>query len=953
MIISWMRLFCSLLIASVFSISIGAGESNSIGSAKRITITSNPQPDDQSWIVGRSTVLTWTGPNEAAVQYDVYVGTDRGQLEEAVIDALEYKGRVQTNRFEVTALACDTLYYWRVDGVVNGTAYKGDVWRFYVSAKPLWPGMKAGMPLSDEDFFDALDLRLPGLEKVRDCVDDGDFGNARQEFYIYIRDKFRSANWYEKPSVSDGKLHIPTATSADYVASFITDWWVQKGQRIYGLKNPVKALQAIADEFTLQGKIGFHSTGCIYQFNPKKPFDYRDFDPTDNREYREPLQLYAFYDVRALRDAYFLTGNHEYLRRVEEMMSSYHYWFLGGANSRLALESTGNVLNPWDSWTVSRRLFGYVSFLTFLQKTELDPDLVVKVMKLLLEDERLHVSRGPRWGGNWRQFMCNHGVCVAAMFYEFKESSAWLEDQLERLLLGAKDLYPDGSMGDFSTSYTDGYLMWLSNLGNVIKDFESPHKIVIPPDIASKYEKTIDWELAMRKPDGKAVAFNDDGSHLRPAYYGDLAGVVFDYFGREDLRWFASQGRVGSAPKRSSFPPQSTAPNYCGMLAMRSDWSKDARYMVVDFGPNGGHAHPDYGSFILHAYGADLIDEGGCASYGSEAHTRYSTRPWAHNILGVDGITQPPDRPPIGKPINNWITNNFYDFAWGQSDFGEANEKLQGITHQRAIYFARPDYYLVMDEIRGTGKHQLRHKFQLAWDVKAATNKNSVIGYSKRKAFILIRPFDDRAVPNIIIAQKEPFWDGWMSAISHIDVVEPAPSVVYEENRQLPVYYETLLYPAPAGRKPLLKTLRRCADEGCERGVMLEILPAGRKYRDQYFIGRGEVGQQQPTSFSAKNFSFQGKMVHLRYVGDKIQRIGFVRTLRLAFRLADGETAIMFEKPTDGFITLGQSGTLKNGEVFLDLSNRRQQIPVTIIEENGKQYTLEAELGKEVVVKPD
>ena len=155
---------------------------------------------------------------------------------------------------------------------------------------------------------------------------------------------------------------------------------------------------AIAADFADKGRIIFHSTGHIYEFDPTKPFNYADFDP-HNREYHEPMQLYAMYDISLMRYAYFKTGKQIYLERAEQMMASYCYWYDGGATGPFGSDShreDSNPTQPWEDWTLPRRLEAYIRFFTFLQKAEMNPNLVIAVMKEVLQDERLHVSRDRR-----------------------------------------------------------------------------------------------------------------------------------------------------------------------------------------------------------------------------------------------------------------------------------------------------------------------------------------------------------------------------------------------------------------------------------------------------------------------------------------------------------------------------------------------------------------------------
>ena len=808
----------------------------------------------------------------------------------------------------------------------------------------LWPGIKSGTPLTDQEFFSSLNLELPALKNVKSRVDATDWKGAREEFYRYIREKFRKANYYALPKIENGEVSLSDSWLNDDLLNF----WIEEGRKIHHLGSDEENLLAIAADFADKGRIIFHSTGHIYEFDPTKPFNYADFDP-HNREYHESLQMYALYDISLLRYAHFKTGKQIYLERAEQMMASFCDWFGGGASGPYGDEShrkDGNPTHPWESWTLPRRLEAYVRFFTFLQKADMDPDLVTATMKEVLQDERLHVSR--TWGrGNWGQYMATDGGLVAAVFFEFKEAGGWWDSQLQRLAEGTADILPDGSTPDASPSYGEAYVHWMQPLSDAIKAFASPMRMDIPPNVAARYEGLFDWELAMRKPDGRDIQVSDTGASRPPEWYGKMAGKLFDYFGRADLRWFASGGKEGHAPLYSSFPPTSSTPSYAGFYVMRSDWSKQARYLVVHFGPSHGHGHPDYGSFILNAYGADLIDEGGCAAYGSEAYNKYSRRPWAHNIVGIDDFNQENKtggRLLVGQPLYDWITNSAYDYTWGSYLVDAVGAGLRGITWDRAVYFVKPDYFLLLDRISGEGTHKIRSKLQLSWDVGAEVQGSSVTARSERGASLRIVPFDGRTAPVIIRGQKEPFWDGWISKIPHSNLVEAAPSVVYEESRGLPVSYETLLYPVRAGENAEVDVSEIPSDAGSKGGVLLTVRAADRSFRDEIVVSDASG----LVKFAFPRLSVEGRLVHLRYEGTELRRIAFVKTWSVSLPVGGKQTTIRFALPLDGYIEVGADGTLQR--IYLDLSTRRDTESVVIDTPGKNPVRKNVPIGKETML---
>lgn len=793
-------------------------------------------------------------------------------------------------------------------------------------AVALPPGMHTGHRLTDRAFFSELDLSLDGFEDVQRCVSAENWGAARDALYVYVHDKFRAADYI--PS----RIHR-------VMRRRVGDRWLAR-----------------ARDFVVSGKYVFQSTGREYRFNPDRPFDFMDFDPR-RRPLHEPLELYALYPLFMLRDAWLATGETLYVRRAEALVANYCRHYGGGAGGpRGAHDKRHSYLHPWANWTLPRRLRAFLAFFSLLKNADLDREIVVEALKVLYDEQRLHVERGRFWGGNWRQFMCTDAGAVTITFFEFEEAGPWYHQQVSSLLKGANDLMPDGTQLDLSTSYIEGYLTWLREFSDLIQAFDRPMRLKIPAEAAARYEACIDWQLAMRKPDGTAVQFNDTGHNESPAWYGALAGDVFGYFGRDDLLWWDTEGAKGSPPANPSFPRTSTDPCHAGMYVMRGDWSDKALYLAVDFGPYGtSHGHPDYGSFVLQAFGQDLVVDGGCASYSSPAHRFYSEKPWAHSIVSVDDVTQGREgRPRWGRkrPLSNWITNPAFDFAWGRYPFAAVDEKLGGVVHRRAVYFAKPDYYLVLDRIEGKGRHRVSSRLQLASDVSLSLDGNGAHVSGQTGAALDVIALDARAKPSVVKERKKPRWEGWTSRVPHSNSVTAAPAVVYEESLELPVSFQTLLYPVPNGVTPAVRTRyvyargqgpgTGAASAGRQQAVLLDVSPRGAPYTDTLVVSwtNAQVG------FPEHGLSFAGRLLHLRRRADFLHRIAFISATAIRLGARDGGAVIGLDEPGDGYIDLGTSGLMEDGKIYLDPSNRCPAIRVCVTLAGGKVQDMKAPVGR-------
>lgn len=74
--------------------------------------------------------LKWNAAKNA-VLHDIYIGTNKDEINAADTSSPCYKGRVETASFNVTDLYSMNTYYWRVDEIEeDGEITKGNVWSF-------------------------------------------------------------------------------------------------------------------------------------------------------------------------------------------------------------------------------------------------------------------------------------------------------------------------------------------------------------------------------------------------------------------------------------------------------------------------------------------------------------------------------------------------------------------------------------------------------------------------------------------------------------------------------------------------------------------------------------------------------------------------------------------------------------------------------------------------------
>ena len=293
----------------------------------------------------------------------------------------------------------------------------------------------------------------------------------------------------------------------------------------------------------------------------------------------------------------------------------------------------------------------------------------------------------------------------------------------------------------------------------------------MPESYLNRVEKMYEFLMYTSKPDGTEPMLGD-------SWPFDVAGALRvgrDDFGREDMRWLLSDGAEGTPPPDTSH----SLPN-AGYTIMRSAWlDPDARWLLFDTSPwGGGHQQPDNLQVIVYAYGATLLPDSGSYLYYGAGRAEHA-RTDAHSTLTVDETNQ--DHSP--GQLNAWRAGKLLDYADGQ------HEGYAGIVSRRRVLFARPDYWLILDTVRGEGEHTVDQSFQCAPGSLQIEGNVARLTSSAGPGLSMITLRRDGAT----LSQRQ----GWVSEA--YTQREPRPVLRVRRQGALPISYLTVLLPSPAG----------------------------------------------------------------------------------------------------------------------------------------------------------
>ncbi|MBI2437446.1 MAG: heparinase II/III family protein [Lentisphaerae bacterium] len=211
----------------------------------------------------------------------------------------------------------------------------------------------------------------------------------------------------------------------------------------------------------------------------------------------------------------------------------------------------------------------------------------------------------------------------------------------------------------------------------------------------------IHW-IAARTKDAEMQKFGDElmdlgltNTETTPIFHEDsIEPIVYSLLWRDD--------QSEACPPRG---PRTTNFGRFGTVISRTGYTSDDVCLFFRCGATAGaHTQADRGTFLLTAYGENLVSEGGCP------HDRWSTpqfntfhrQTWAHNCAMPTGQ---PQQLQIGEHFMQGRITAFKETADGFSTRADCSEVYPGAGRvERALRFSRSGWMLVHDFIENPGE---------------------------------------------------------------------------------------------------------------------------------------------------------------------------------------------------------------------------------------------------------
>jgi hypothetical protein len=341
-----------------------------------------------------------------------------------------------------------------------------------------------------------------------------------------------------------------------------------------------------------------------------------------------------------------------------------------------------------------------------------------------------------------------------------------------------------------------------------------------PESYRFRLEKMLEFLVHTIRPSGLHPSIGDsDGGRLLP--FGPFeaedhrpilsTGAV--YFGRAGFRkyvnavheqslWLLGADACGSFENLAGEETVETSRTFAaaGLVTMRSDWTENARLMIFDAGTQGimhaGHGHADSLSLICSANGSDWLVDPGTYVYSV-------SRPWrdhfrstaAHNTIAIDNCDQAcatdwfkwEELPRVN--LEKSLSQFGLDYAVG-SHTGYSR-LAKPVNHRRHVIFLKSEYWLVSDELSGTGEHQIESFFHFAPGVSLSLSDNGCVATRGNKRFLVL-PIAPGTRFRVAKGEESPI-QGWYSRdYGHR---EPASVLIGRTQADMPVRLHWLLWP--------------------------------------------------------------------------------------------------------------------------------------------------------------
>lgn len=591
--------------------------------------------------------------------------------------------------------------------------------------------------MTDATFFAKLNLDHPGLAAVKTAVQASNYTTAKAELLTYFRNRTTPAYF----NVGTVPSNDPMTSTPDEVVSFAFEF--QDGtSRNFGTDIDWDDLWGGTTTTPASG----HYYMLDFAMYPVLAPGYNALAPSDPKRatYTDAWMRIAIdYITDRGNDADFVTTDNNQLdlaKRTSAWISAYSVF-----KNNTTLDASGNS--------------GYLKHLWQMANA-------------------LYVELENTSGNNWYISLTRSLYSAGIYFPEFKDAANW---RMRAEGAGVKYMRRNVKGDGMNIEPTENYHAYGLSLADTMQGLAVLNGTSVLTDLDELFERGGEILMDLSLPNFDFPMIGDSG-HL----HLDVSHVMSDYasiYGRSDFLYIATKGAQGTVPVHRSV----LHPNSFGI--MRTGWGVNDKYLVIeneDTNYTGSHNHPDDLSLMMYAYGKRLIVDPGVGKYddadpGSN-WLRNTTQ--AHNTVEANGFVQSN----IDRKVVKWHSNDGFDFYHGK------HRDYAPIQHDRKVFFAKPDFWIVSDLLTGS---TISNAYKQYWHFMPTTvalngtTKTASTSFSG-EANVKVVPAD----PTSLTATAPT--NGYYSEQQNI-VVSNVQYLSYAKTATGSTTFDTVLYPMAAG----------------------------------------------------------------------------------------------------------------------------------------------------------
>lgn len=531
--------------------------------------------------------------------------------------------------------------------------------------------------------FDMINLNYPGLEKVKEFYEAGEYYYAANSLLDYYRTRTNVTN----PSLS---LINVTITEADR-----------------------KKADYAMDNYRLHVNNFYEDASTLKPYSVKKDATINwEFSPEGaSDEYQKQLHRHQWFIPQA--KAYRVSGNEKY---ISSWIEVYKNWIENNPKPE-----TGTNTTSWWQLQVATRVSEQVQLIEYFKNSVNFTPEWLTIFLVKFAEQADFLVQYPYNDGNILISQANALAYAGTLMPEFKNAETWMNTGYK--ILGEQvqsQILSDGWHKELSLHYHTG----------IVADFYEAMKLAeanqlagkLPSNFTEPLRKAAEVVMYFTYPnyfkkgsDNVVPMFNDSWSRTRNVLKNTNFKQYVEMFpDSEELKYMQTAGNGETAHGRTPGNDMKLF-DQAGFYVLRNGWAPTSTVMIFSNNTSNdisnslsaySHNQPDNGTFELYHNGRNFFPDSGVCTYytsGGNNDLRYWFRGIdKHNTMSLNKSNI---KAAAGKLlVSKEGSTEMVVFE---------NQGYDNLKHRRAVFYVNKAFIVLVDEGIGTAENKVNLSFNL------------------------------------------------------------------------------------------------------------------------------------------------------------------------------------------------------------------------------------------------